>query len=304
MRPILFAWLAGAIALIVVAFFLEPFVVVPAGSRGVLLDFGAVQPEPLAPGLHLITPIVQSVVEMDTRVQLHQDTEEAASHDLQDVHASVATNWRIKEEAAPHLYQTIGPVRQILDRLIVPAIANTIKAVTAHFDAEELINATGSGRRSGFDSPARLSRALRCVGRSHQHHQFQLLAGLLASDRAEAGSAATGFAGGRQRSRATEACQRAAAGGGSAGGGGARRTGAPRGAGDHLERRRTGEGQHGDRQIVRPGDHPVASDPKLGRQDADLPRHFGTVAILTSVPPHQRRASLRRAKRRDDGRPR
>lgn len=139
MRPILFAWLAGAIALIVVAFFLEPFVVVPAGSRGVLLDFGAVQPEPLAPGLHLITPIVQSVVEMDTRVQLHQDTEEAASHDLQDVHASVATNWRIKEEAAPHLYQTIGPVRQILDRLIVPAIANTIKAVTAHFDAEELI---------------------------------------------------------------------------------------------------------------------------------------------------------------------
>ena len=97
------------------------------------------QPEPLAPSLHLITPIVQSVVEMDTRVQLHQDTEEAASHDLQDVHASVATNWRIKEEAAPHLYQTIGPVRQILDRLIVPAIANTIKAVTAHFDAEELI---------------------------------------------------------------------------------------------------------------------------------------------------------------------
>ena len=88
MRPILFAWLAGAIALIVVAFFLEPFVVVPAGSRGVLLDFGAVQPEPLAPGLHLITPIVQSVVEMDTRVQLHQDTEEAASHDLQDVHGS------------------------------------------------------------------------------------------------------------------------------------------------------------------------------------------------------------------------
>ena len=139
MRPILFAWLAGAIALIVVAFFLEPFVVVPAGSRGVLLDFGAVQPEPLAPSLHLITPIVQSVVEMDTRVQLHQDTEEAASHDLQDVHASVATNWRIKEEAAPHLYQTIGPVRQILDRLIVPAIANTIKAVTAHFDAEDLI---------------------------------------------------------------------------------------------------------------------------------------------------------------------
>ena len=44
MRPILFAWLARAIALIVVAFFLEPFVVVPAGSRGVLLGFGPCNP--------------------------------------------------------------------------------------------------------------------------------------------------------------------------------------------------------------------------------------------------------------------
>ncbi len=139
MRPILLAWAAGAVALLAIAVLFDPFVIVGAGSRGVLLDFGAVQPQPRAPGLHVITPIVQSVVAIDTRMQKEQETEEAASHDLQDVHASVATNWNIDPAAAARLYQTIGPAPQILDRLIVPAIANTIKAVTAHFDAEELI---------------------------------------------------------------------------------------------------------------------------------------------------------------------
>jgi regulator of protease activity HflC (stomatin/prohibitin superfamily) len=139
MRPALIAWVAGAIALLIVAVLFEPFIVVGAGHRGVLLDFGAVEPDSLAPGLHVITPFVQSVVQLDTRIQKSQAVEEAASHDLQDVHATVATNWNIDPEAAPHLYQTIGTIPQILDRVVEPAIANTIKAVTAHFDAEELI---------------------------------------------------------------------------------------------------------------------------------------------------------------------
>jgi regulator of protease activity HflC (stomatin/prohibitin superfamily) len=105
----------------------------------VLLNFGAVQPQALQPGLHVITPFMQSVVQMDVRLQKTQAVEEAASRDLQDVHTTVATNWSIGPEAAPQLYQTIGTIEQILDRLIAPAVANTIKAVTARFDAEELI---------------------------------------------------------------------------------------------------------------------------------------------------------------------
>jgi regulator of protease activity HflC (stomatin/prohibitin superfamily) len=132
-------WTASAVVLLVVIVLFEPLIIVSAGYRGVLLNFGAVQPQSLQPGLHLITPFVQSVVQMDTRLQKSETTEAAASHDLQDVHATVATNWSIDPEAAPGLYQTIGAIPQILDRLIAPATANTIKAVTAHFDAEELI---------------------------------------------------------------------------------------------------------------------------------------------------------------------
>jgi regulator of protease activity HflC (stomatin/prohibitin superfamily) len=132
-------WALRAVAAVVLIALFEPFTLVRAGSRGVLLNFGAVQPEAPVPGLHIVTPLVQSIVQLDTRIQKTQTTEDAASKDLQDVHTTVATNWSIDPEAAPQLYQTIGTIEQILDRLIAPAVANTIKAVTARFDAEELI---------------------------------------------------------------------------------------------------------------------------------------------------------------------
>jgi len=132
-------WSAAAVVVLILVWLFEPFIIVGAGYRGVLLNFGAVQQQSLQPGLHVVTPIVQSIVRMDTRIQLTQTVEDAASHDLQDVHTTLATNWSIDPEAAPQLYQTIGTIEQILGRLIAPAVANTIKAVTARFDAEQLI---------------------------------------------------------------------------------------------------------------------------------------------------------------------
>jgi hypothetical protein len=56
---------------------------------------------------------VQSVVQLDTRLQKTEETQDAASHDLQDVHTTVAINWSIEPDAAPQLYQTIGTIEQI-----------------------------------------------------------------------------------------------------------------------------------------------------------------------------------------------
>jgi regulator of protease activity HflC (stomatin/prohibitin superfamily) len=132
-------WAIASLVVLLLIVLFEPFVIISAGYRGVLLNFGAADPQALSPGLHVVTPIVQHIVQMDVRLQKAETTESAASHDLQDVHTTVATNWSIDDTAAPQLYQSIGTIEQILDRLIAPAIANTIKAVTAHFDAEELI---------------------------------------------------------------------------------------------------------------------------------------------------------------------
>lgn len=134
--PRTIAWIAAAVVISIAVVLFEPFVIIRAGYRGVLLNFGAVQQQSLQPGLHVVTPIVQSIVQIDSRIQKNEATEHAASHDLQDVHTTIATNWSIDPEAAPQPYQTIGTIEQIFDRLVAPAVANTIKAVTARFDAE------------------------------------------------------------------------------------------------------------------------------------------------------------------------
>ena len=134
--PRTIAWIAAAVVISIAVVLFEPFVIIRAGYRGVLLNFGAVQQQSLQPGLHVVTPIVQSIVQIDSRIQKNEATEHAASHDLQDGHTTIATNWSIEPQAAPQLYQTIGTIEQIFDRLVAPAVANTIKAVTARFDAE------------------------------------------------------------------------------------------------------------------------------------------------------------------------
>ncbi len=115
------------------------FAQIGPGERGVLMTFGAVQPGVLDPGLHLKVPFMQSVARMNVQVQNSQTTETAASRDLQDVSTTVATNWHIMPGDAEWVYQQIGTESQLMDKVIRPAISNAIKAVTAHYNAEDLI---------------------------------------------------------------------------------------------------------------------------------------------------------------------
>ena len=115
------------------------FVQIGPGERGVLMTFGAVQPGVLDPGLHLKVPFMQSVAHMNVQVQNAQDTETAASLDLQNVSTTVATNWHILPGDAEWVYQHIGSEPQLIRKVIRPAISNAVKAVTAHFNAQDLI---------------------------------------------------------------------------------------------------------------------------------------------------------------------
>ncbi|MGB3399434.1 MAG: SPFH domain-containing protein, partial [Candidatus Deferrimicrobiaceae bacterium] len=87
----------GLIALVVALLFLfiilNPFVKIDAGERGVLLNFGAVQDDVLGEGLHFRVPIMQTVVEMDVKIQKSETRSEAASKDLQDIKSLIALNY-------------------------------------------------------------------------------------------------------------------------------------------------------------------------------------------------------------------
>jgi regulator of protease activity HflC (stomatin/prohibitin superfamily) len=131
----------AALAVIVLIVFvisaLAIFVTVPPGHRGVLLQFGAVQPNPLGEGLHTLTPFTQSAVMMDVRTQKYEVDATAATKDLLDVTAKVAVNFHLDPAQVNVVYQSIGPDYE--NTVIAPAVQELVKATTAKFDAEELI---------------------------------------------------------------------------------------------------------------------------------------------------------------------
>ncbi|HJS88559.1 MAG TPA: prohibitin family protein [Steroidobacteraceae bacterium] len=133
------ALITGAIVILVLVVVGGLFVQIGPGQRGVLMTFGAVQEGVLDPGLHLKLPFMQSVAKMDVQVQNSQAAETAASLDLQNVSTTVATNWHILPADAEWVYQHIGKESDLVDKIIRPAISNSVKAVTAHYNAEDLI---------------------------------------------------------------------------------------------------------------------------------------------------------------------
>ena len=133
------ALVTGGIVLVILFAVGGLFVQIGPGQRGVLMTFGAVQNGVLDPGLHLKLPFMQSVAKMDVQVQNSQAAETAASLDLQNVSTTVATNWHILPADAEWVYQHIGNESDLVDKIITPAISNSVKAVTAHYNAEDLI---------------------------------------------------------------------------------------------------------------------------------------------------------------------
>ena len=83
----------GVVVLLLLGFGLV--VQVGPGERGVLMTWGAVQSGVLEPGLHFKIPVAQTVSKMDVQVQNSEAAETSASHDLQIVTTTVATNWHI-----------------------------------------------------------------------------------------------------------------------------------------------------------------------------------------------------------------
>lgn len=113
------------------------WVTVEAGHRGVLLHLGAVTGTILPEGLSTKKPWVDSVVEMEVRVQNETVETEGASKDLQTVHTAVAANLHPLPEKCAAIYQQFG--LEYKERIIGPAMQESIKAVISRYTAEELI---------------------------------------------------------------------------------------------------------------------------------------------------------------------
>jgi regulator of protease activity HflC (stomatin/prohibitin superfamily) len=132
-------YLTGGLILLAGFLFLKPFVIVNAGERGVVMRFGKVQDIVFDEGIHPIIPIVTQVEKLTVRVQKNDVNAEASSRDLQDVKMDVAINWHIDPQTVNRVFQRVGNQEQIISRIVIPAVAEVVKAATAKKNAEEII---------------------------------------------------------------------------------------------------------------------------------------------------------------------
>ncbi|HJW56022.1 MAG TPA: prohibitin family protein [Burkholderiaceae bacterium] len=116
---------------------LAPFAAVPAGYRGVMTTFGNPSNDIMSEGLHFRLPLAQRLNLVNVSIQKGEGDGDAASRDMQTVHTKIALNYHIKPEAAVTVFRDLG--NQPGERIIIPAVQEAVKAVTARFTAEELI---------------------------------------------------------------------------------------------------------------------------------------------------------------------
>ena len=125
------------VVVIVASLLFGSFTTIPAGHRGVIIRFSAVTGSILGEGLKTKLPFIDSVVKMSVQTQKYEAKAASASRDLQDVSTTIALNWRLDPGMAAEVYRTLG--LDFIDRIAAPAIQETIKQVTAKYNAEDLI---------------------------------------------------------------------------------------------------------------------------------------------------------------------
>jgi regulator of protease activity HflC (stomatin/prohibitin superfamily) len=134
-------FIAGRIilTLLILAIISTFFVVIPAGKRGVLMEFGQVKEVILGEGLHPLIPVVNTVEKLSVRVQKQEIIVQAACQDLQNISIELALNWHLDANKIYLIFQQIGNQNQIIDKIINPSLSEVIKSVTAQYTAEEMI---------------------------------------------------------------------------------------------------------------------------------------------------------------------
>lgn len=116
---------------------INPFVLVGAGERGIVMNFGAVQDKIMGEGIHFRIPIMQSVEKINIQTKKMEVKAMAYSKDIQTVESQLALNYHLKADLANKLWQEVGADYE--SRLVDPSIQESVKAVTAKFTAQELI---------------------------------------------------------------------------------------------------------------------------------------------------------------------
>jgi regulator of protease activity HflC (stomatin/prohibitin superfamily) len=103
----------------------------------VQVTLGEVNMQTLNEGLHFVNPI-SNISEVSVRVtKTELQNANAGTKDLQIVHTNIVVNYRLDGAKVAHVYKEFG--LELEDKILLPAVNESFKAVTAHYNSEELV---------------------------------------------------------------------------------------------------------------------------------------------------------------------
>jgi regulator of protease activity HflC (stomatin/prohibitin superfamily) len=115
----------------------ESFTVVSAGHVGVQVTMGDVNLHALPAGVNFVNPISR-IRDVEVRVKRADLKEaQAGTKDLQSVHTDIVIQYRMNPEKVPYIYKEFG--LNVDEKILGPGVNEAFKAVTAHYNSEELI---------------------------------------------------------------------------------------------------------------------------------------------------------------------
>lgn len=131
--------LGGGVVALAIGIALSAFIQIPAGYVGVVRQFGAVTGVTLDPGLHFVTPIVNSVDQLDTRVKaIRVEGYTASSKEQQDLFLDATLNYHVDPRAAPRIVQDLG--LNFEETIIRPRFLDIPKSVTDDYPTAIVLN--------------------------------------------------------------------------------------------------------------------------------------------------------------------
>lgn len=123
--------------LIVFIVICNPIAIVGVGERGVKITLGQVSPQSYTEGIHLITPFISKIKNMDVKTQKTYIETDLYTKDIQQAKISYVINYNLQPQNAHKMYREVGT--GYVDNIVMPVVEGTIKDVIGRWNAQDLV---------------------------------------------------------------------------------------------------------------------------------------------------------------------
>lgn len=123
--------------LVVLIAFFNPISIVGVGERGVKVTLGKVSPTSYTEGIHLVTPFISHIKNMNVKTQKNIVETSVYTKDIQQAQITYVLNYNLQPENAHRMYREVGA--NYLDTVVTPVVEGTIKDVIGKWNAQDLV---------------------------------------------------------------------------------------------------------------------------------------------------------------------